>query len=58
LPERVQVPLIRHARASAAAGSSCRSPMTTRRPEIVAKALLLARDHEIKDPTILEQLRS
>lgn len=24
--------------------------------EIVAKALLLARDHEIKDPTILEQL--
>ena len=25
--------------------------------EIVAKALLLARDHEIKDPTILEQLR-
>jgi hypothetical protein len=32
--------------------------MTTRRPEIVAKALLLARDHEIKDPAILEQLRS
>jgi hypothetical protein len=26
--------------------------------EIVSKALLLARDHEIKDPTILEQLRS
>ncbi len=25
--------------------------------EILAKALLLARDHEIKDPTILEQLR-
>jgi hypothetical protein len=25
--------------------------------EIVAKVLLLARDHEIKDPTILEQLR-
>jgi hypothetical protein len=24
--------------------------------EIVAKVLLLARDHEIKDPTILEQL--
>jgi hypothetical protein len=26
--------------------------------EIVSKALLLARDHEIKDPTILQQLRS
>ena len=26
--------------------------------EIVAKVLLLARDHEIKDPSILEQLRS
>jgi hypothetical protein len=26
--------------------------------EIVSKALLLARDHEIKDPAILEQLRS
>jgi hypothetical protein len=26
--------------------------------EIVSKALLLARDHEIKDPSILEQLRS
>jgi hypothetical protein len=26
--------------------------------EIVSKTLLLARDHEIKDPTILEQLRS
>jgi hypothetical protein len=26
--------------------------------EIVSKALLLARDHDIKDPTILEQLRS
>jgi hypothetical protein len=26
--------------------------------EIVSKALLLARDHEIKDPTILEQLRA
>lgn len=26
--------------------------------EVVSKALLLARDHEIKDPTILEQLRS
>jgi hypothetical protein len=26
--------------------------------EVVAKVLLLARDHEIKDPTILEQLRS
>jgi hypothetical protein len=26
--------------------------------EIVAKALLLARDHEIKEPTILQQLRS
>jgi hypothetical protein len=26
--------------------------------EVVSKALMLARDHEIKDPTILEQLRS
>jgi hypothetical protein len=26
--------------------------------EIISKALLLARDHEIKDPSILEQLRS
>jgi hypothetical protein len=43
LPERVQVPLIRHARTSAGR---------------FAKVLLLARDHEIKDPTILEQLRS
>jgi hypothetical protein len=26
--------------------------------EVVSKALMLARDHEIKDPAILEQLRS
>jgi hypothetical protein len=26
--------------------------------EVMAKVLLLARDHEIKDPTILEQIRS
>jgi hypothetical protein len=26
--------------------------------EIVSKTLLLARDHEIKDPMILQQLRS
>lgn len=29
-----------------------------RTAEVVAKTLLLARDHEIKDPTILEQLRA
>lgn len=26
--------------------------------EVMAKVLLLARDHEIKDPTILEQIRA
>lgn len=28
-----------------------------RTAEVISKALLLARDHEIQDPTILEQIR-
>ena len=43
---------------STAAACSCRSPTTTRRRRrCVSKVLLLARDHEIQDPTILEQIR-
>jgi hypothetical protein len=35
------------------------SRTTTQRPaEVMAKVLLLARDHEIKDPTILEQIHA
>jgi hypothetical protein len=55
LPERVQVPLIRHARASAGRPRRAGNVILA---EVVAKVLLLARDHELKDPTILEQLRS
>jgi hypothetical protein len=43
---------------ASASTTEMRAALIRETAEIVSKAPLLARDHEIKDPTILEQLRA